>query len=78
MINQIQSNMEEHKVSISRSDAFRSMPLRHKMGGLDNKLISSMREDGMLEDESEIASRERLIEAQYGRHADESEVHARP
>jgi hypothetical protein len=61
--------MEEHKLSISRSDAFRSMPLRHKMGGLDAKLISSLKEDGMLEDENEIASRERLIEAQYGAHA---------
>jgi hypothetical protein len=61
--------MEEHKLSISRSDAFRSMPLRHRMGGLDAKLISSLKEDGMLEDENEIASRERLIEAQYGAHA---------
>jgi hypothetical protein len=61
--------MEEHKLSISRSDAFRSMPLRHKSGGLDAKLISSLKEDGMLEDENEIASRERLIEAQYGAHA---------
>jgi hypothetical protein len=58
--------MEEQKLSISRSDAFRSMPLRHKTGGLDAKLISSLKEDGLLEDENEIASRERLIEAQYG------------
>jgi hypothetical protein len=61
--------MEEHKLSISRSDAFRSLPLRHKTGGLDAKLISSLKEDGMLEDENEIASRERLITAQYGAHA---------
>jgi hypothetical protein len=61
--------MEEHKVSISRSDAFRSFPLRHKIGGLDAKLISSLKEDGMLEDEDQIASRERLIESQYGAHA---------
>jgi hypothetical protein len=61
--------MEEQKFSISRSDAFRSMPLRHKTGGLDAKLISSLKEDGLLEDENEIASRERLISAQYGTHA---------
>ena len=58
--------MEAHKVSISRSDAFRTMPIRHRMGGLDEKLVASMREDGMLEDENETASRERLLEAQYG------------
>jgi superfamily II RNA helicase len=58
--------MEEHKISISRSDAFRSMPLRHKMGGMDKKLLSSLKEDGMLEDENETAARERLLEAQYG------------
>jgi hypothetical protein len=40
--------MEEHKLSISRSDAFRSMPLRHKTGGLDAKLISSLKEDSFL------------------------------
>jgi hypothetical protein len=57
--------MEEHKISLSRSQAFRSMPIRHKMG-MDKKLLSSLREDGMLEDESETASRERLLEAQYG------------
>jgi hypothetical protein len=61
--------MEEHKVSISRSDAFRSMPLRHKIGGMDAKLLSSLKEDGMLEDENETAARERLLEAQYGQHA---------
>jgi hypothetical protein len=61
--------MQDHKLSISRSDAFRSMPLRHKSGGLDAKLISALREDGLLEDENEIASRERLIESQYGAHA---------
>ena len=61
--------MEEHKVSLSRSDAFRTMPLRHQEGGLNTKLLDSMRADGMLEDESQIASRERLIEAQYGPHA---------
>jgi hypothetical protein len=58
--------MEEHKLSISRSDAFRTMPLRHKIGGLDAKLISSLREDGLLEDENETTARERLLEAQYG------------
>ena len=58
--------MEEQKISISRSDAFRVMPIRHRMGGLDEKLVASMREDGMLEDENETASRERLLEAQYG------------
>lgn len=57
--------MQEQKVSISRSEAFRSMPIRH-MEGIDKRLISSMREDGMLEDESETESRERLMEAQYG------------
>jgi hypothetical protein len=57
--------MQEHKISISRSNAFRSMPLRHKMG-MDKQLLSSLREDGMLEDENETASRERLLEAQYG------------
>ena len=56
----------EPKISISRSDAYRTMPIRHRMGGLDDKLIASMREDGMLEDENETASRERLLEAQYG------------
>jgi hypothetical protein len=61
--------MEDHKLSISRSDAFRSMPRRHKTGGLDAKLISLLKEDGMLEDENETASRDRLIEAQYGAHA---------
>jgi hypothetical protein len=57
--------MQEQKISLSRSEAFRSMPIRHKMG-LDDKLISSMREDGMLEDEKETESRDRLLEAQYG------------
>jgi hypothetical protein len=58
--------MEEHKISISRSDAFRTMPLQYKSGSaLDAKLISSLKEDGMLEDENEIAARERLLEAQY-------------
>jgi hypothetical protein len=45
------------------------MPLRHKIGGLDAKLISSMKEDGMLEDENQAAARDRLIESQYGAHA---------
>jgi hypothetical protein len=36
------------------------------MGGLDDKLIASLRADGMLEVENETASRERLLEAQYG------------
>jgi hypothetical protein len=58
--------MQEHKISISRSDAFRSMPIRHKTGGLDAKLLSSLKENGMLEDENETAARERLLEAQYG------------
>jgi hypothetical protein len=57
--------MQEQKVSINRSQAFRSMPIRH-MEGIDKRLIASMKEDGMLEDESEQASRERLLEAQYG------------
>jgi hypothetical protein len=57
--------MEEHKISLSRSEAFRSMPIRHTTG-LDAKLMSSMREDGMLEDEKETESRDRLLEAQYG------------
>ena len=61
--------MEEHKVSLSRSDAFRTMPIRHQEGGLDARLLASMRTDGMLADESEVASRERMIEAQYGPHA---------
>ena len=56
----------EPKISISRSDAYRTMPIRHRMGGLDDKLIASLRADGMLEDENETASRERLLEAQYG------------
>jgi hypothetical protein len=42
------------------------MPIRHRMGGLDDKLIASLRADGMLEVENETASRERLLEAQYG------------
>jgi hypothetical protein len=41
------------------------MPLRHSQG-LDPKLVSSMRHDGLLEDEKEKDSRERLLEAQYG------------
>jgi hypothetical protein len=58
--------MDEHKISLSRSEAFRSMPIRHKMGALDDKLMSSMREDGMLEDEKETEARDRLLESQYG------------
>jgi hypothetical protein len=57
--------MQEQKISLSRSEAFRSMPIRHKEG-IDRRLISSMKEDGMLEDENEAESRERLLEAQYG------------
>jgi hypothetical protein len=57
--------MEERKISLNRSAAFRSMPIRHKEG-IDPRLVSSMKEDGLLEDENETASRERLLEAQYG------------
>jgi hypothetical protein len=55
----------DNKISLSRSDAFRMMSVKH-FEKMDDKLIASMREQKMLEDESEKESRERLLEAQFG------------
>jgi hypothetical protein len=55
----------DQKISLSRSDAFRMMSVKH-FEKMDDKLIKSMKEQKMLEDESEKESRERLLEAQFG------------
>jgi hypothetical protein len=55
----------DNKISLSRSDAFRMMSVKH-FEKMDDKLIKSMKEQKMLEDESEKESRERLLEAQFG------------
>jgi hypothetical protein len=55
----------DQKISLSRSEAFRQLPSKH-WEQLDEKLIRSLKEDHMIEDEKEKDSRERLLEAQYG------------
>jgi hypothetical protein len=55
----------DNKISLSRSDAFRMMSTKH-FEKMDEKLIASMKDQKMLEDESEKESRERLLEAQFG------------
>jgi hypothetical protein len=57
--------MDNKKISLNRSDAFRMMSTKH-WGKMDDKLIRDMREHKMLEDETERDSRERLLEAQFG------------
>jgi hypothetical protein len=53
------------KISLSRSEAFRQLPVR-TWEKIDDKLLASLKHDHMLEDESERDSRERLLESQYG------------
>jgi hypothetical protein len=55
----------DQKISLSRSEAFRQLPFK-QWEQLDDKLLKALKDDHMLEDESEQASRERLLEAQYG------------
>ena len=54
------------KLSTSRSDAFKVLPLRH-LEKLDDKLIESLKHDKIIKiDENDKKARDRIVEAQFG------------